>query len=106
MFTYEGIGTLTVVNAFLKGTKPTSNMMAAVLTGDGLGPTVSVRRLELPAYVPVRVSLNLWLTPVQAERGKPLRGQLVLRDPYNRDYCLDPIDWPWMGGQIPKPADT
>jgi len=104
-FTYDGVGTLIVASASLKGTKPKSNMMVQVMTGDGLGPTVSVNSLELRAHVPVRALLNLFLTPVKAERGKPLRGQLVLRDTYNQNYKIDAVDWPWIGGQIPqKPA--
>jgi hypothetical protein len=98
--TYDGVGTLIVANAFFKGTQPKSNMMAEVLTGDGLGPRVRVNSLTLNAHEPLRVLLNLWLTPVKAERGKPLRGQLVLRDTYNQDHDIDPIDWPWIGGQI------
>lgn len=98
--TYDGVGTLIIANAFFKGTQPMSNMMAEVLTGDGLGPRVRVNSLTLNAHEPLRVLLNLWLTPVKAERGKPLRGQLVLRDTYNQDHDIDPIDWPWIGGQI------
>jgi hypothetical protein len=104
--TYDGVGNLIVANAFFKGTQPMSNMMAEVLTGDGLGPRVRVNSLQLHAHIPLRVLLNLWLTPVKAERGKPLRGQLVLRDNYNQDHDIDPIDWPWIGGQIPKPTGT
>jgi hypothetical protein len=104
-FTYDGVGSLIIASASLKGTKLKSNMMAQILTGDGLGSTVSVHTIELRAHTPVRALLNLWLTPVKAERGKPLRGQLVLRDTYNQNYKIDAVDWPWIGGQIPqKPA--
>jgi hypothetical protein len=105
-FTYDGRGTLIVASAFLKGTTLKSNMLARVLTGDGLGPTVQVNSLELQAHIPVRALLNLWLTPVKAERGKPLRGQLVLRDTYNRDFYIEAVDWPWNGQRNPKPSDV
>jgi hypothetical protein len=106
LFTYDGVGTLIVTSAFLKGTTLNSNMMAQILTGDGRGPVVWVNTLELPSREPVRAVLNLWLTPIKADRGKPLRGQLVLRDNYNQDHEIDAVDWPWIGGQIPKPAGT
>jgi hypothetical protein len=106
LFTYDGVGTLIVTSAYLKGTTLNSNMMAQVLTGDGRGPAVVVSILELPSHEPVRALLNLWLTPVKADRGKPLRAQLVLRDNYNQDHEIDPVDWPWIGGQIPKQAGT
>ena len=93
---------LTVVNAFLKGTEPQANMMAAVVTSDGFGDLVSVPHLDLLAHIPVQAVLNLWLPPVRAERGKPLRGQLVLRDPFNKDHYVGAVDFPWIGGQLPK----
>jgi hypothetical protein len=106
LFTYDGVGPLIATSAFLKGTTLNSNMMAQVLTGDGRGPTVPVNSVVLHPHEPLRVLLNLWLTPLNAERGKPLRGQLVLRDNYNQDHEIDAVDWPWIGGQIPKPAGT
>ncbi len=96
-FTYDGVDTLIVANAFIKGTKPNSRMNAQVLTHDGLGPTVWVNSLTLHGHTPVRALIDLCLPPVQARRGRPLRARLVLRDTYNREHCLDPVDWPWIG---------
>lgn len=100
IFTYDGDGMLTIVDAFLKGTTPRGKMMVQILVGDGLGPVVPVNSLELHAHTPVRVALNLMSEPTKFVRGKPIRGELVLRDIYNKEHEIDPVDFPWIGQQI------
>jgi hypothetical protein len=97
-FTYEGSGVLTVLQAFLKGTHPITDMMVQVETSDGLGKTVSVPCLDLSAHIPVRAFINLRLTPALGIWGKSLRTRLVLRDKYNRDYDFEVI-LPYIGKQ-------
>lgn len=102
-FTYEGTGTLPVIKAFLKGTEPTTDMMALQNYLDSSGGRVPVHQLDLDAHVAVRafVSLrlkpvrgivqtlmNLRLKPVSGTKGKPLKSRLVFRDKYNRDYAF------------------
>ncbi len=105
IFTYEGDGMLTIVDAFLKGATPKGKMTVQVLVGSGLGPLVS-DIVELRAHVPVRIALNIWAEAIKAERGKPMRGQLVLRDVYNKEYEIDPVDFSWIGQQVRKPSDA
>jgi hypothetical protein len=106
IFTYDGPGALLVTKAFLEGTTPTTDMVVQVLTADGRGPTVTVRTLELRAHIPVRALITLWLTPLHATLGEPLRARLILRDNYNRDYEIAGVEWPWIGQKISKPAGT
>lgn len=96
-FTYDGIGTLTVLKAFLKGTQPTTDMMVLVVAPDGRA--VPVPHLELPAHIPVQAFINLRLAPVLGTRGKPLRSRVMFRDKYNRDYPLERTDFPYIGQQ-------
>ena len=86
-FTYQGSGSLTLLNGFLKHTKPVTDMIVQQET-PGLSQPVRLRELDLDAHVPVRAYVNLRLTPVRAKRGETLKGRLVFRDKYNRDYTF------------------
>lgn len=104
IFTYDGPRPLLITKAFLEGTTPTNDMMVQILTGDGLGDSVWVKTLELRPHVPVRALIYLWLTPLKATRGEPLRARLMLRDNYNRDHEVAGVEWPWIGERKPKPG--
>jgi hypothetical protein len=106
IFTYEGDGMLTIVDAFLKGTTPKGKMTMAPLVGDALGPLVSNDTLELRAHTSVRVALGLLAEPIKTERGKPMRGQLILRDVYNKEYEIDPVDFPWIGQPVRESSNS
>lgn len=95
IFTYDGEGALTIVDMFLKGTKPKGSMMAQLVKDNRPGPVVQT--FELPSRTPVKLLVNLCSEPIRAERGQPLRGQLVLRDNYNHEHEIDPVHFPWIG---------
>lgn len=96
-FTYEGERKLTVVDAYLKGTTPRGRMTPQVLSDSGLRPVAPVNSFELQAQVPLTLTLNLLAEPILADRGKSLKGQLVLRDNLNEEHEIDPADFLWIG---------
>jgi hypothetical protein len=100
-FTYEGTGTLNVLKAFPKGTQLLSDIMGQVAPlGSLQPPTIAIHNLELSAHRPIRAILYIMLTHAHGTLGKPLRLRLVFRDTYNRDYALDPIDFPYLGQPV------
>ena len=64
------------------------------------GPGMLITRLDLSPHNPLRLVFNLISDPIAAERGKPVRFQVVFRDVYNQTYELDPVDFPWIGGPV------
>jgi|SRR5271156_4268691 len=98
-FTYDGLGTLVVLKARLKGTSLIGDLLASVISPDGSGRLIPVTELLFEQNASARVLMDLRLTPVLGIEGKPFRGQLILRDRYNRDFFLDPVDFPWIGAR-------
>ena len=94
-FTYDGDETLKIVDAFVKGLTPRA-MLAQSLDASGM----LITRLDLSPHNPLRLVFNLASDPIAAERGKPMRFQVVFRDVYNQTYELDPVDFPWIGGPV------
>jgi len=97
-FTYDGPGRVVILKARLKGTRLMGDLLANVVFDD-TGGTVQATELWFEEGVSARVVMDLRLTPVLGTEGKPYRGQLVLRDRYNRDFYLDPVDFPWIGAR-------
>lgn len=110
-FTYEGKGTLTVIQAFLKGTQPTTDMLVLREYLDGSGGRVQDLALALEANVIVRAFVSLRLKPhgivgalmslrlkSMSRKRKPLKSRLVFHDKYNRDYPFKVV-LPYIGQQ-------
>lgn len=95
-FTHEGTGTLSVLQAFLEGTKPTTEMIAQVITERGLGTPVALSYLDLDAHNPVRAIISVRVSPLVGIRGEVLSGRFIFRDNYNRDYPFD-VSLPYIG---------
>lgn len=98
-FTYEGEGDLTILRAWLTGTQPTTDFMVN-MAPDGSGRTNTEDVLWLQAGTPVRAFIYLNLTPMRGTLGKPLRGRLIFRDKYNRDYALRTMEFPYTGRPV------
>lgn len=96
-FTYDGSGELVVLKAFLKGTQPTTDMIARMDMTNAFGKIETVPELWLSGGRSQRAFISLRLTPVVGTPGKPMRRKLVLRDKLNRDFLIDPIDFPYIG---------
>ena len=96
MFTYDGPGTLTVLQAFVEETRLTTDMMVQVITRGGFGQAVSVPHLSLYSRTPIRAFINLRLTPVRGTRGETLSSRILFRDNYNQDYPFE-VSLPYIG---------
>lgn len=96
MFTYDGPGTLIVLQAFVEETRLTTDMMVQVITRGGFGQAVSVPHLSLDSRTPVRAVINLRLTPVRGTRGETLNSRVLFRDNYNQDYPFA-VSLPYVG---------
>jgi hypothetical protein len=97
-FTYDGPGELVVLKAFLKGTKPTTDILANVEQQDGSGRMTNVRELWLESRTARRAFIHLRLTPVVGTPGQPLRRALVLRDKFTEDFVIhDSIEFKYIG---------
>ncbi|MGA8221161.1 MAG: deaminase [Candidatus Acidiferrales bacterium] len=94
-FTYDGPDTLKIVDAFVKGLT-SREMWAQSLDVPGS----YITRFDLSPHNPLRLVFHLTSDPIAAERGKPMRFQVVFRDVYNQTYELDPVDFPWIGSPV------
>lgn len=95
VFTYEGVGSVTLLKAFLRGTQPVTDMAAQVL-GWGEEP-VMVSRLDLQDGVPQPAVIQVYLMSALGTRGEPLCGPLVFVDIYNRKFVVGPVEFPYLG---------
>jgi len=96
-FTYDGPGELIVLKAFLKGTKPTTDILANVEQPDLSGRMTNVSQLWLHSRTAQRAFIHLRLTPVVGTPGQPLRRNLVLRDKFTEDFVIrDSIEFPYI----------
>jgi hypothetical protein len=96
-FTYDGPDELVVLKAFLKGTQPTTDMIARMDMVNAFGTTETIPELWLSAGHSRRVFIYLRLKPVVGTPGKPMRRQFILRDKFNRDFLIGPIEFPYIG---------
>lgn len=96
-FTYDGEDSLMIVDVFVKGLTTRETLIQPL---DGPGWLITKGLMFRPRD-PLRLVFNLINDPVAAERGKPMRFQLVFRDVYNHTYELDPVDFPWIGSPVP-----
>lgn len=99
-FTYDESGELFVLKGYLKGTQPTIDWIVQVPPLEGSPPgsrMISVSELLLPPRLSQRTFIAMVLTPVLGTPGKPLRRKLVLRDKYNREFMVGPIEFPYTG---------
>jgi hypothetical protein len=99
VFTYDGPGTLSVLTAHLKGTQPTTNMLAKVESSDGT-KYVGVRELWFQSKIGVRGVIDLKLKPVRGIPGKPMTGKVVLVDNFRREFVIGPIEFPYIGPKV------
>lgn len=105
VLTFTGDATLIVLKAFLRGTEPTTDMMAQVSLPDGSGRLTMVPQLHLPANEPAQVFINLllkptsWLTRMLSwfREGQPYPGRVILRDNHNTDFVLDRVTFSYIG---------
>lgn len=95
VFTYEGVGSVTLLKAFLRGTQPVTDMAAQVLAW-GTQP-VMVSQLHLQSGHPQPAVIQVYLAPVVGTRGEPLRCPLLLLDIYNREFVVGPVEFPYIG---------
>jgi hypothetical protein len=100
VFTHEGSGMLDILTAHLKGTQPTTNMLAEVDVPDGTGRLVRVYSFSLPSNIGVKVLINLKLKPVKGTPGKPMTGKVVLVDNFRREFVIGPIEFPYIGRKV------
>lgn len=100
VFTYDGPGTLSVLTAHLKGTQPTTDMLAKVESSDGTCKYVGVRELWLQSKIGVRCVLDLKLKPVRGIPGKPMSGKVVLVNNFRREFVIGPIEFPYIGPKV------
>jgi hypothetical protein len=98
-FTYEGIGMLTVLRAFLPETRLVTDMIATVIPSNH--QPIVVGNLDLTAHVPVRAIIHMRLTPVMGIPGKSFRGRVVFRNQFNKDFRFD-VDLPYLGAPASK----
>jgi hypothetical protein len=98
-FTYEGDGNLTILQAFLRGTQQVTDMNATVPIPNGSGKTVTVSQIDLQGRIPTWVLVQVRLKPGVGTPGQPLRSKVVLRDIYNRDFLIGPIELPYIGAR-------
>ena len=98
-FTYEAHSDLIVFQAFLKGTKPNTDLMPQVEASDGSGRMITVSDLWLRSLLAHKVYIHMHLTPIVGEVGKPLRRKLILRDKYLRDFEVGPIEFRFAGAK-------
>lgn len=95
--TYEGEGALTVLKAFPKGTQPVTDM-AAQVTVWAPGPQwASIPEIHLEGQPALRVFLLMNLRPSIGRPGRALRSRVVLRDKYNRDFPVGPVEFQYRG---------
>jgi hypothetical protein len=97
MFTYDRPSTVVILKARLKGTTSIGDMIAEAELLDGSGRRMVVPELCCEHNVSARAVINMRLSPVLGTEGKPYRGQLVFHDRFNREFYLDPMDFPWTG---------
>lgn len=97
-FTYEGIGNLMLLKAFLKGTQPAMDMNAQALIPDGRGRIATASQIHLLGGVPIPAVIQVYLRLVVGTPGELVRRKLVFRDTYNRDFVVGPIEFPYLGG--------
>lgn len=95
--TLEGTTPLTILKAFVKGTKPVGDFVGNVRAHDGSGRMVTIRSLDLSPGIPVEALLYLNLSPLQLDKGRPFRTRLIFRDKYNRDFRLNAVEFPYVG---------
>lgn len=95
VFTYEGVGSVTLLKAFLRGTQPVTDMAAQILGWDAR--PIMVSRLHLQDGLPQPAVIQVYLAPVVGTRGEPLCGPLVLLDIYNRKFVVGPVEFPYLG---------
>jgi hypothetical protein len=94
-FTFDGDSSLLVLSAFLEGTRPRENMLAQV--EDDYGRMHHTPRVVLPRKTSKRLFISMHsLRPVVGTPGKSLHKHLVLRDKYNRDFLVGPIEFSYM----------
>jgi hypothetical protein len=99
-FTYDGSGELIVLRAFLRGTQPTTDMMAQVENDGGTGMSMSSSELWLRSGLSQRALISLYLQPLLGTPGKPLRARLVFHDKFNRDFVIDAVEFPYIGSKV------
>lgn len=97
-FTYEGPGGLIVLTAFLKGTEPKSFGLSLWNPSKG-DRGASDGQLFLLHGDPVQAVLYLKLRPVLGTPGQPLHGEVILRDNFNRDFSIGPVDFPYAASR-------
>ena len=97
-FTYDLSGErLVLLQAYLKGTRPVTDLTVQTDSPDGTSRTVTTSQLWLEGHTPERTFMHLHLKPVLGKLGKPLRRKLILRDKFNREFSVGPIDFPYIG---------
>ncbi len=94
MFTYDRPSTVVILKARLKGTTSIGDMIAEAELLDGSGRRMVVPELSCEHNVSARAVINMRLSPVLGTEGKPYRGQLVFHDRFNREFYLEPMDFP------------
>jgi hypothetical protein len=93
-FTNAGASGVRIMKIFLKGTKQVGDMMARTYQNPGPAP---LTYFDLPSHLAVQKLINVRLVPAKGSTGKPLKAKIVLRDTYNEDYPLDPVELPYIG---------
>lgn len=99
-FTYDGAESLIVLKAFLEGSDSPQNMIAKVTPKGfyripmGTRPITNRSTFVLPSNSATEVFITLLdVTPILGTPGQPLRRRLILRDKYNRDFPVGPIEF-------------
>jgi pyrimidine deaminase RibD-like protein len=100
-FTYDGTGTLVIVDAFVTDLKLVDWYVQSLNTSGKL-----VTRLAFQPHEPQALIFNLINEPTIAELGKPQAFRIALLDVYNRVHELDSVVFPWIGppaSNVPPP---
>jgi hypothetical protein len=96
-FTYDGPEEVIILKAFMKGTHPTTDILAILRSRDGSDRGTTARELWLHGGVAERAIVHLRLSPLIGTPGKPLRRRVVLHDKFARDFVIGPIEFPYIG---------
>jgi len=93
-FTNASASGVRIMKIFLKGTKQVGDILMYSTPGAG---RAAVTYVDLPAHMPIQAFISVRLAPARGKTGKPLNAKILLRDTYNEDYPLDPVELPYIG---------
>jgi hypothetical protein len=94
--TYEGENPVTLVKGYFAGTSEVIQMIAQIMAGD-FSRMVAAFPLQLNPHQPTMTVISLRLAPMVGQPGQTFRGRLILRDAYNKEHELPPVEFPFRG---------